>query len=285
MDSNFQHCTTLVRESDRDRYLATLFAPAEHRDALMALYAFNIEIARVRDAAREPMPGEIRLQWWREVLSGEPGGEAAAHPVAAALLTALAKYAIDPERLIALIDARGFDLYDEPMGTLDDLDAYGAATQGTLLDAAAAILGARNEAVTRHAGIALAIGALFNDFPRHASRGQLFIPAEVLDRHSVDREQILAGRGSDALRAAFAELIRHARRQLQAAQLAQPSAAMLPALLPVALVGPQFRNVERAGYQPFQPEPLSLLRRQWLLWRAARNPKRIFAVFRRPQPG
>ena len=85
MQTNFEHCAALVREADRDRYLATLFAPAEHRDALFALYAFNVEIARVRDLAREPMPGEIRLQWWREVLSGERDGEAAAHPVAAAL--------------------------------------------------------------------------------------------------------------------------------------------------------------------------------------------------------
>jgi 15-cis-phytoene synthase len=278
MPANLDHCTALVRETERDRYLATLFAPAEHRDALMALYAFNIEIARVREVAREPMPGEIRLQWWREVLSRERGGEAAAHPVAAALLAALAQYGIDPKRLIALIDAHSFDLYDDPMGTLDDLDAYGAATQGTLLDVAAAILGAHNEPVRRHAGIALAIAAMFTDFPRHASRRQLYIPVEVLDRHKVDREQIFAGQGSDALRAAFAELIRHARRQLQAAQMAMPSAPMLPALLPAALVGSQLRSAERPGYQPFQPMPFSLLRRQWLLWRAARNPKRIFGV-------
>lgn len=276
MDSNFQHCTTLVRDADRDRYLATLFAPAEHRDALIALYAFNVEIARVRDVAREPMPGEIRLQWWREVLSGERDGEAAAHPVAAALCATLARYGIDPKRLIALIDAHAFDLYDEPMATLDDLDAYGAATQGILLDVAATILGTRNEMVTRHAGIALAVAGIFADFPRYASRRQLYIPLEMLDRHKVEHEQIFAGQTSDALRTAFAELIRHARRQLQAAHMAMPSTLILPALLPVALVGPQLRNMEQAGYQPFQPQPLSLLRRQWLLWRAARNPKRIF---------
>ena len=68
MQTNFEHCAALVREADRDRYLATLFAPAEQRDALFALYAFNVEIARVRELAREPMPGEIRLQWWREAL-------------------------------------------------------------------------------------------------------------------------------------------------------------------------------------------------------------------------
>src|SRR3989304_4664298 len=89
---NFEHCAALVREADRDRYLATLFAPADRRDALFALYAFNAELARGRGGAREPLPGEIRLQWWREVLNGERDGEAAAHPVAAAVRGTRGRY-------------------------------------------------------------------------------------------------------------------------------------------------------------------------------------------------
>ena len=77
------YCADLVRNTDKDRFLASLFAPAERREALHALYAFDIEVARVRDLAREPMPGEIRLQWWSDVLSGTRAGEAAANPVAA----------------------------------------------------------------------------------------------------------------------------------------------------------------------------------------------------------
>ena len=93
----------------------TLFAPAENRGALFALYAFNSEIARVRELAREPLPGEIRLQWWSDVLHGERGGEASANPVASALLAAIEQHHIAPVRLIDLIDAHRFDLYDEPM--------------------------------------------------------------------------------------------------------------------------------------------------------------------------
>src|ERR1700676_258417 len=86
------HCEKLVREADRDRFLATLFAPAERRGALHALYAFNIEIARVREVVREPLAGEIRLQWWNDAIDGRAAGEAAANPVAAALLAAMARY-------------------------------------------------------------------------------------------------------------------------------------------------------------------------------------------------
>lgn len=283
MQTNFDHCASLVREADRDRYLAALFAPAERRGALLALYAFNVEIARVREVSREPMPGEIRLQWWREVLSGQREGEGAAHPVAAALMASLTQYAIAPDRLSAIVDAHTFDLYDEPLPTLDDLDNYAVMTQSALIDIAADMLGAdRSETMMliRSAGIAATVAGILSGLARHAARGLLTIPQEVLDRHDVTREQVLARQDSDALKAALAELRRHARRQLAAAQtdMAYAPAVILPALLPLALVGPVLRPMDRRGYEPFDVQPLSLIRRQWLLWRAARDPSRIFAA-------
>src|SRR5215467_9957623 len=92
MPDHFAHCENLVRAGDKDRWLATLFAPANRRAHLHALYAFNLEIARVRELAREPMAGEIRLQWWREVLAGTRLGEAAANPVAAAVVETIARH-------------------------------------------------------------------------------------------------------------------------------------------------------------------------------------------------
>src|SRR5262249_9951086 len=91
MPDAFSYCENLVRAGDKDRWLASLFAPAERRTHLHALYAFNLEVARVRELAREPMAGEIRLQWWREVIAGTRPGEAAANPVAAALVETIAR--------------------------------------------------------------------------------------------------------------------------------------------------------------------------------------------------
>jgi phytoene/squalene synthetase len=79
MQDAFTHCETLLRAGDKDRFLAALFAPAEHRSALYALYAFNLEIARVREVAHGPLAGEIRLQWWCDVLGGEGRGEVEGH--------------------------------------------------------------------------------------------------------------------------------------------------------------------------------------------------------------
>src|SRR5215467_523907 len=142
MQDHFTHCAALVREADRDRYLATLFAPAEHRDALFSLYAFDVEISRVRDLAREPMSGEIRLQWWREVLLGERTGEAVANPVAAGLVETLSRYKISPDRLAELGEAHRFDVYDEPMPSRAELKSYASRTAGAIFASAGQILGA-----------------------------------------------------------------------------------------------------------------------------------------------
>jgi phytoene synthase len=277
MQDPFRHCVAVVRAADRDRYLATLFAPADRRDALYALYAFHAEIARVRELAREPMPGEIRLQWWREAIEGTREGEAAAHPVAAALRETMARHGIDAERLVAMVDAHSFDLYDEPLKTLDALDNYAALTQGALIGVAAGVLGAAGlevQMLARHAGIAQTVFGVL----AAPARRQLFLPAEVLERHAVDRAEVMAEHDSDALRAALAELRRHARRQLAAAQAEATSVPIevMPALLPLAPVGAQLKLMERRGYEPFLFEPMSPLRRQWLIWRAARDPRRIF---------
>lgn len=277
MQTAFQHCAALVREADRDRYLATLFAPAKHREALFALYAFNVEIARVRDLAREPMPGEIRLQWWREVLGGERQSEARAHPVAAALRETLMRYKLSETPLIGLIDARAFDLYDEPMATVAALQRYGLATDSTVFAVAGQILGAAGpeaDAVTREVGLGFAVAGTLNGFAKHASRRQLYVPLEVLDRHHVDRESIFAGEFGEPLRAAVAEMRERAGQHLAAADKARGAApqTILPALLPVALVGPALRRID----DPLRPDPLPAWRRQWILWRAAGDPRRIF---------
>jgi phytoene synthase len=276
------HCEALVRAADKDRFLATLFAPAEHRAALHALYAFNVEIARVREVVREPLAGEIRLQWWSDVLRGAGRGEVEANPVAAALLATIARYKLPLERIEALIAARRFDLYDDPMGTLADLETYADGASSGLMALAAQILSAGSEpdigSLAHHAGLAQAMAGLLNAFPVHVGRGQLFVPLEILERHGARRQDAAGGQATPELLAALAELRLCARRHLVAARelIATAPPAALPALLPGALVGPTLARMERTDYDPFVPVAIAQWRRQWLIWRAARRPRRMF---------
>jgi phytoene synthase len=276
MQDAFAYCAELVRQADRDRFLASLFAPAGHRGALHALYAFNIEVRRVRDAAREPLPGEIRLQWWTDVLNGERRGEAGANPVAAALLTTIERHGLMANTLSALIEAHRFDLYDEPMADCAELEAYAKATSSALIALAAQILaGVGAEVAADPAGIASAVTGLLHAFPAHAAQQRLYVPLQLLARHEVDPQQIFAGQTSRGLNDALADFRTLARRHLAEVResiTTMPRAA-LPAFLPLALVRPTLDRLERCD--AFAPAELSALRRQWLIWRAARNPARI----------
>jgi phytoene synthase len=276
MADDFDHCEALVRAADKDRFIATLFAPAAHRPPLHALYAFNLEIARVRELVSEPLPGEIRLQWWRDALAGAAHGDVDAHPVAAPLRATIARYHLPVQRLIELTEARIFDLYDEPMASLAELESYAAKTAATPFELAARILNEGDDPdigpLATHAGIAYAIAGLLRAFPVHAARRQLYVPLDVLDRHGARPEDIFAGRTTAELGAALAEMRDSARHHLAAVgPLFEPiPAKLLPAFLPIALIRPLLDRMERSD--PFRPVDLPQWRRQWLIWRAARRP-------------
>jgi phytoene synthase len=279
MQNAYAHCEALVRTADKDHYLASLFAPAAARQHLHALYAFASEIARVREAAREPLPGEIRLQWWRDALDGEGrGGEVRANPVAAALLDTIGRCALPTERLIALIDAHAFDLYDDAMPNLTDLDAYAEQTAGTLFALAAQILGGSDSAhaiaaAAGQAGIAYGVAQRLLTFPRDLARRQLFVSLDLLGRHGVTREEVEARQNTAGLRGALAALHDHARAafgRFRAGALGIPEPCA-PAFLVAALVPLLLRRLDAAAADPFELVEVPQWRRQWALWRAARR--------------
>jgi 15-cis-phytoene synthase len=282
MRDAYEYCEALVRAADRDRYIASLFAPAAGRRHLYALYAFASEIARVREAARGPMPGEIRLQWWRDALEGEDRGSVSAHPVAAALLDTIARCALPRVRLIALIDVHAFDLYDEAMPSLADLDVYAEQTAGTLFTLAAQILGGTNRAGTiaaaaAPAGIAYSVAQRLCTFPRDLARRQLFLPLDLLERHGVSREEIEARQNAAGLRRALAALRDHARAAFARFHTAAPGIpeACAPAFLLAALVPPVLARLDAKAADPFASVEMPQWRRQWALWRAARKWPRV----------
>jgi 15-cis-phytoene synthase len=272
----YSHCEAVVRTADKDRFLASLFAPSDLRRHLHALYAFGGEIARVRDAAREALPGEIRLQWWRDVLGGEGRGEVSANPIAGALLDTIARCGLPTEPLIGLIDAHSFDLYDETMATLADLDAYGRDTEGALMALAARILAdgaAPDPALAASAGVACTVARHLRSFPHDVSRRQMFVPLEVLGRRGVSRAEVEARHNSEGLRDALAEMRAHVRAAFGQfrATAAAISDRCAPAFLVVAILPALLALLERAGGDPFTPVELPQWRRQWAIWRAARR--------------
>lgn len=253
-----EHVSVFLRDHDRDRWLTTLFAPAPVRSALQALYAFNAEIARVRELVSDPLPGEMRFQWWRDVLAGHGRGEVQAHPVAAALLEVIARYRLPLSAFENLIEARTFDLYDDAMPSVRDLEGYCGETSSAMIRLATMILAEGKDPggadAAGHAGVAYAVTGLLRALPWHASQGLVMLPADRLAAHGVTRDDVLRGRDSPGLRAVLAEMRALARRHLDEtrARIGSVSATIAPAFLPVALVDPYLAGMERADFDPFR---------------------------------
>jgi 15-cis-phytoene synthase len=273
LNADYATCDALLKRDDRDRWLASLFAPASLRPHLHALYAFSLEIARVRQLVSEPALSEMRFQYWREVLAGEDGG--AANPIAAALLDTIQRFDLPRDPFIALIDARLFDLYDAPMPNIAALEAYAKATAGTLFQLATSILdpAAKVNEAAEHAGIAYAVIGLLRALPWHLAARQGYIPLDILAAHGLMPEDLRAGRDKPALLAALGDMRRLARRHLRAfAGLLGPRDNAALAFLSVALCEPYLREMEKPGYTPLASHiALPEWRRLWLLWRAARK--------------
>jgi phytoene synthase len=274
MEDAFAHCERLVREADKDRFFAALYAPANRRRQLFALYAFNIEIAAVRDRISQPMAGELRLQWWRDALVGERAAEARGSPVAAALIQTVIRSQLPLKLLTDLIDARRFDLYDEPMGSLAQLEGYARRTSSALFELGALILdGPSNQVASaaEPAGIAYALTGLLRSLPVHAARRQTYLPVELLEQHGAKIENLFAGRLTPELRASLGDMHERIEKHLRVYERVAASLppAVAPVFLPISLVRLYLRKLRRSN--PLKPVAVPQWRRQWTMWRAARR--------------
>lgn len=207
----------LLRQADPERYFAHLFAPAPARPALAALYLLDHQLAHVRDHAREPAMGEIRLQWWAEALAGGRAEEARGHPLAATLLDVLAERKLLLSTLDAMVEARRADLYDDLAPTMTDVEGHAGETVGALLRLAALILAPQAKGrladLAGHGGCALSIAESLRRLPVHVARGQCPLALDLLAGHGLDRAGFLAGGAAAA--SAVADFAARGREHLR----------------------------------------------------------------------
>ncbi len=217
----------LVRRADPDRFLTALFAPADRREAVFTLYAFNHELARAREAASNPMLALIRLQWWREVVEGA----VRAHEVAGPLAALLAAGVLDRTELAAVIDAREAEV--DTIETLEEWRATLLAGPGGLAVAAGRLLGAPGSDALRQLGAAYGAAGALRSVTALASQGRCLLPVASLTEHGLSIETAIADPGGPALRPVLAALAQHARPWLAARRSVprEALAAALPAVL------------------------------------------------------
>jgi phytoene synthase len=263
---------TIARAGDFDRALAASFAPRETRPDLLALCAFNVELARIAEQVSEAQLGAIRLQWWRDAIARGLKGETVGHPVADAFGETARARALPAETIAALIDARQFDVAVKIMPDWKSLETYLKDTAGAMFALGGACLGARGrelgEAADR-AGLAYGLTGLMRALPAHAAGGRVYLPADMLIARGTSPEEVLAGSSSQGLSELLAALREKARAACAKAleRVAGLERSVRPTFLPLRLVDPYLAALEaldRRGGNPLrQVADINPLYRFW----------------------
>lgn len=212
-DDDLKACAALVQRADPDRFMAIMAAPVPARPVLFALYALNVEVARVPWVATEAMIGEIRLQWWRDAL----GEIAAGKPVRPhVVLTPLARM-LSPESaadLDGMILARRWDIYKDPFTGTPDLIRFIQQTTGTLIGVAAQSLGPADTGVVADFAYGVGLANWLRVVADLRARGRDPLPQDTPDavlelaQSGLDRmEQARANRAGISRAAAPAMLV------------------------------------------------------------------------------
>ena len=253
------YCTQQAMAHDRERFFLAMLAPQPVRAALMALIAWNLEIAKVGEIASDEMIGLIRYQWWRDALEEIYGGKPPRqHAVVLELAEAIAAYDLPKDAFLEIIAAREADLDKAPFATLEALDTYALQTGGAFLRLWLHVLGVDDtkavEAV-EHVGAAWALIGGLRACHHHAHLGKVRLPMDELQAAGIDADRILqegfTPPVSDAVQA-VAELAEEHLRDARACRKAVPKAALPPLLL--AVQAEDFlRRLKVCAYNPADP--------------------------------
>ena len=272
--SAYAYCDATLRVQARDTWLACLFAPAHRRPHLHALYLFADEMAHLRDKIAQPMAGEIRLQYWRDVVAGQGHGETLSNPLAAALLDTMDGCKLPRQPLLGLLDARLFDVYDDPMPDLATLEGYCGETESAIIRLACLVLADGVDPggvdAAGHAGVAIGITRILTGLPRTAARGQVYVPGDVLQQAGLAAADVLGRRDSPQMRTALAGMRNLARshRAKATAGMGLNAALIAPAFAGLPVAGLYLQRMEKRSYRPFAAVPeVPPWRRQWAMWR------------------
>ncbi len=282
MPPHTQYISDLVRKDDHDRFLTAVFAPMPARDGVMALYAFNIEVARVRESVSENIIGQMKLQWWHDVITaiydGGPQGNKVpqGNPVVEALVAAIRAHNLSRAYFETLLDARARDLADEQPADVYALEAYADGTSASLTALVREALGVHDgasKAAGRHVGIAWALTGLLRAVLFHARANRFLLPQDLLEGESLSAHDLQDQSNAAKIGVVIKKIARMAEIHLNQARSYRKDIdpRVLPALLPATLADAYLKGLARRKYDVFDPRHAlqrpAVIRLTWNAWR------------------
>lgn len=244
----------LARAHEPERLIAATLARGTQRAALIALAAFAADLVRIPLTVTEPMLGEMRLQWWRDSLEAMTDGGRIGSPVADALGDAIAEFRLPVPMLVAMSEARAFDLYDDPMADQASLDGYLAKTEAIPFELALRILGVPPDhatALSIPAGRAFGLVRVLAWLPRTAAAGRCMLPQAQLAAFDLTSADLANGARPDDVARLIAALTRDVTAAIDALrpQLSCLTRRQRVALLPLAVLSPYLRAIDRRQWR------------------------------------
>lgn len=252
------YCAELVRYGDPDRFLTLMTAPPETRNSLMALFAFNVEVARIPDSVGEPLLGQIRLTWWRDAIEECFAGSPRRHAVVLAMADIIKAHRLARSDFDAILEARQLDALRESPRDRADFRDYLAGTAGRINRLGAAICGADDsrtlDAVER-VGVAWGLVGTVRALPFRRRLQRSALPADMLGKVGLRDPEGAGFSRSEALSTLCRSLLGEADNALMNARRKRRdiSRVALPILLQARLADSHLRQLRRAGCDPFDP--------------------------------
>ena len=218
------YCRELVRRQAHEHYLASLLLPHSSRSVAFALRALSCEVAAIRDSVSDRRLGQVRAQWWKDVV-GKAGEEGSVnHPVARELQALLTNHPdLNKGLLQSLASSRDHFLSDSPFDTLEQVEQYGMdAFSGIyllLLEAMGNTNGHAKHAVTQ-LGKCEGLVTLLRGTPHNSSKRRVYLPSSLLAEMGASQEGVLRrGPLEEGLRDVVEVVASRAQQHLEAARM------------------------------------------------------------------
>jgi NADH dehydrogenase [ubiquinone] 1 alpha subcomplex assembly factor 6 len=254
------YISDLVKKDDHDRFLTAVLAPPDVRDGVMALYAFNAEVAKVRESVTETMIGRMKLQWWRDVIAAvyDGGKVPQGNPVVDALAGTIKTYNLTRAHFERLLDARERDMSDDSPQDVAMLENYAEGTSVALTWLALEVLGARDDAsmsAGRHVGMAWALTGMLRAVLFHARVNRFLLPQDLMAAEDLSGHDLQERRNAAKIAVVVEQIAATARAHIDAARSLRTSvdAKALPALLPATLADAYLKGLAQRRFDVFDP--------------------------------
>ncbi len=269
-----QYVQDKAARSGSSFYYAFLFLPEERRAAITAFYAFCREVDDVVDEVHDPSLAATKLAWWRREVDEAFAGRAS-HPVTQALMPLAARYGIEADHLLAVIEGCELDLQQSRLLDFPALQRYCHLVAGVVGEVAANIFGRTHDDTLRYAhtlGRAMQLTNIIRDVGDDARRGRIYLPISELQQFGVKAHEILQRQSPWGYSERFVALMRFQAERAHAtydeAMALLPDAdrrAQRPGLMMANIYRSLLREIEAGGFQVLhQRTSLTPIRKLWI---------------------